>query len=57
MKVKFWDTKASRNGNVEGIVANDNPVLGGLCVIQVKRYGGAGDLKIWQGVGLGQAVA
>jgi hypothetical protein len=35
--LKSWITQASRDEGVDGIVYNDHPLLGGLCVIQVKR--------------------
>jgi len=36
--VKSWVTQASRDGGVDGLAINADPILGGLCVIQAKRY-------------------
>jgi restriction system protein len=35
--MKSWVTQASRDG-VDGVAVNEDPVVGGLCVIQAKRY-------------------
>jgi hypothetical protein len=36
--MKSWVTQASRDEGVDGVAYNDDPILGGLCVIQVNRY-------------------
>ncbi|GGK76811.1 hypothetical protein Ppa06_38800 [Planomonospora parontospora subsp. parontospora] len=36
--LKFWTTQSSRADGVDGVVVNEDPVLGGVCTIQAKRY-------------------
>ena len=38
MGMTSWVTQASRDDGVDAIAYNPDPVLGGLCVIQAKRY-------------------
>jgi len=38
MGMKSWVTQASRDDGVDAVVVNEDPILGGLCVIQAKRY-------------------
>src|SRR5262249_10122553 len=36
--MKSWVTQASRDDGVDAVVINEDPVLGGLCIVQAKRY-------------------
>jgi restriction system protein len=36
--MKSWVTQASRDEGVDGVAVNEDPVVGGLCIIQAKRY-------------------
>jgi len=36
--MKSWVTQASRDDGVDGVAVNEDPIVGGLCVIQAKRY-------------------
>jgi restriction system protein len=36
--MRAWVTQASRDEGVDAVATNPDPVLGGLCVIQAKRY-------------------
>jgi restriction system protein len=36
--LKSWQTQASRDDGVDAVVVNEDPVLGGVVVIQAKRY-------------------
>jgi restriction system protein len=36
--MKAWVTQASRDDGVDAVATNEDPVVGGLCVIQAKRY-------------------
>ena len=36
--MKSWMTQASRDEGVDGVAYNDDPIVGGLCIIQAKRY-------------------
>jgi restriction system protein len=36
--MKSWVTQASRDEGVDGIATNEDPIVGGLCIIQAKRY-------------------
>lgn len=36
--MKAWVTQASRDDGVDAVAINEDPVVGGLCVIQAKRY-------------------
>ena len=38
--MQSWVTQASRDEGVDAVATNDDEVLGGLCVIQAKRYKG-----------------
>jgi restriction system protein len=37
--MQSWVTQASRDDGVDAVATNPDAVLGGLCVIQAKRYG------------------
>jgi CHAT domain/Restriction endonuclease len=39
--LKSWVTQASMDEGVDVVAVNEDPILGGLCIIQVKRYTGA----------------
>jgi restriction system protein len=36
--MKSWVTQASRDDGVDGVAVNEDPITGGLCIIQAKRY-------------------
>lgn len=36
--LKSWVTQASRDEGVDAVAYNDDPIVGGLCIIQAKRY-------------------
>jgi restriction system protein len=36
--MKSWVTQASRDDGIDGVAVNEDPIVGGLCVIQAKRY-------------------
>lgn len=36
--LKSWVTQASRDDGVDGVAVNEDPIVGGLCIIQAKRY-------------------
>jgi restriction system protein len=36
--MKSWVTHASRDEGIDAVAVNEDPVVGGLCVIQAKRY-------------------
>lgn len=36
--MKSWVTQASRDDGVDGVAVHEDPILGGVCVIQAKRY-------------------
>ena len=38
MGMKSWLTQASKDDGVDAVAINEDPVFGGLCVIQAKRY-------------------
>jgi restriction system protein len=38
MGLKSWVTQASRDDGVDGVAVNEDPIMGGVCVIQAKRY-------------------
>ncbi|MGH3793607.1 MAG: restriction endonuclease [Pseudonocardiaceae bacterium] len=40
MGMKSWVTQASRDDGVDAVAVNEDPIMGGLCVIQAKRYSG-----------------
>ncbi|MBB3049954.1 restriction system protein [Prauserella isguenensis] len=33
-----WTTQASHDGGVDAVAVNEDPIVGGLCVVQAKRY-------------------
>jgi len=41
MGMKSWVTQASKDDGVDAVAVNEDPVFGGLCIIQAKRYRGA----------------
>jgi restriction system protein len=41
MGMKSWTTQASKDDGVDAVAVNEDPVFGGLCIIQAKRYRGA----------------
>jgi restriction system protein len=45
--LEAWVTQASRDEGVDGVATNPDPVLGGLCVIQAKRYSRREDPPAW----------
>ena len=46
--LKSWVTQASMNEGVDVVAVNEDPILGGLCIIQAKRYTRAVDLAAVQ---------
>ncbi|BAL86015.1 putative restriction endonuclease [Actinoplanes missouriensis 431] len=36
--MKSWVTQASKDEGVDGVAINEDPIVGGLCIIQAKRY-------------------
>jgi len=36
--LKAWQTQSSRDDGVDAVAVNEDPVLGGLAIIQAKRY-------------------
>ncbi|QBS43926.1 restriction endonuclease [Nocardia sp. CS682] len=38
MGMESWVTQASRDDGVDGVAINKDPIMGGVCVIQAKRY-------------------
>lgn len=38
MGMSSWVTQASKDDGVDAVAVNEDPVLGGLCIIQAKRY-------------------
>lgn len=38
MGMKSWVTQLSRDEGVDGVAVNEDPIVGGLCIIQAKRY-------------------
>ncbi|MEV1168151.1 restriction endonuclease [Nonomuraea sp. NPDC049784] len=38
MGMKSWVTQASRDDGVDAVAINEDPMFGGLCIIQAKRY-------------------
>ncbi|HVV08825.1 restriction endonuclease [Amycolatopsis sp.] len=38
--LKSWVTQASRDDGIDAVAVNEDPVLGGVCVVQAKRYRG-----------------
>lgn len=40
MGMKSWVTQASRDDGVDAVAVNEDPIMGGVCVVQAKRYSG-----------------
>ena len=38
--LEAWVTQASRDDGVDAVAVNRDPIMGGLCVVQAKRYRG-----------------
>jgi restriction system protein len=38
MGMKSWITQGSKDDGVDGVAINEDPIVGGLCIIQAKRY-------------------
>lgn len=38
MGLKAWVTQPSRDDGVDAVAVNEDPIMGGVCVIQAKRY-------------------
>jgi restriction system protein len=38
--LKSWVTQASKDEGVDAVAVNEDPIVGGLCIIQAKRYSG-----------------
>ncbi|MFI6599672.1 restriction endonuclease [Nonomuraea sp. NPDC050536] len=38
MGMKSWVTQSSKDDGVDAVAVNEDPVFGGLCIIQAKRY-------------------
>jgi restriction system protein len=36
--MESWVTQASKDDGVDGVAINNDPIVGGLCIIQAKRY-------------------
>ena len=36
--LKSWVTQSSRDEGADGVAVNEDPIVGGLCIIQAKRY-------------------
>ncbi|WP_406274857.1 restriction endonuclease [Actinacidiphila glaucinigra] len=36
--LKAWVTQASRDDGIDAVATNEDPIIGGLCIIQAKRY-------------------
>jgi hypothetical protein len=41
MGMKSWNTQASKDDGVDAVAINEDPVFGGVCIIQSKQYRGA----------------
>lgn len=41
MGMQAWNTVESKDDGVDAVVTNPDPVFGGLCIVQAKRYRGA----------------
>ncbi|WTE24099.1 restriction endonuclease [Streptomyces anulatus] len=35
--MKSWVTQASRDDGIDAVAVNEEPLIGGLCIIQAKR--------------------
>ncbi|MCP3802656.1 restriction endonuclease [Allokutzneria sp. A3M-2-11 16] len=40
MGMRSWVTQASRDDGVDAVAVNEDPIMGGVCVVQAKRYSG-----------------
>jgi len=38
MGMRAWTTQASHDGGIDAVAVNEDPIVGGLCVVQAKRY-------------------
>lgn len=38
MGMRSWVTKAAKDDGVDAVATNEDPIFGGLCVVQAKRY-------------------
>jgi restriction system protein len=38
MGMKSWKTQDSKDDGVDAVAVNEDPIVGGLCIIQAKRY-------------------
>ena len=38
MGLKSWVTQGSKDDGVDGVAVNEDPIVGGLCIIQAKRW-------------------
>jgi restriction system protein len=38
MGMKSWVTQASRDDGIDAVAVNEDPIMGGVCVVQAKRY-------------------
>lgn len=36
--LKSWVTQASRDDGIDAVATNEDPIIGGMCIIQAKRY-------------------
>jgi restriction system protein len=36
--LKSWVTQTSRDGGIDGVAVNEDPIVGGLCIIQAKQF-------------------
>jgi len=43
--LKSWVTQSSKDEGVDGVAVNEDPIVGGLCIIQAKRYSKIVDLE------------
>jgi restriction system protein len=43
--LKSWVTQSSRDDGVDAVAVNEDPIVGGLCIIQAKRYSGVVGLE------------
>ena len=43
--MKAWVTQASRDEGVDAVAVNEDPIVGGLCIIQAKRFSRIVDLE------------
>jgi restriction system protein len=40
MGMQAWNTQASRDDGIDAVATNPDPIMGGLCIVQAKRYSG-----------------